>query len=247
MPPWPSARLTTTPWPATNSARQQHQLLARRRHYPVSAAATNLHQHPVLDTFNVSIDARPISAFKTTCARAESRPLSATPRKCHQWDGPPRAFFNWTLLPPPDGCNWTLPTQAVPRRPALAPCPFTILPTSTNFTVAFDTVAFSTGAHGGWGGVKILDSTGTPQFVNSGNGFGIYWNNTGAGQVFTTALWPLAPFQVSPPLRTTHVSWQCKQRAILTGLPMEQPIGSSGSTACSTRHQPWPIATAATI
>ncbi len=52
--------------------------------------------------------------------------------------------------------------------------------------------------------MKILDSTGTAQFVNSGNGFGIYWNNTGSGQVFdgTTAVGAISGY---PAFVNTHV------------------------------------------
>jgi hypothetical protein len=78
---------------------------------------------------------------------------------------------------------------------------------STNFTVDLDIVPFSNPGAGGWCGVKILDSTGTPQFVNGGDGFGMLINPDGDGYIFDggTGLtsFPAGYFDVSLPNHVT--------------------------------------------
>ncbi len=84
---------------------------------------------------------------------------------------------------------------------------------STNFTIDFDITPFSDPNAGGWAGVKILDSTGTPQFVNGGDGFGMLINPGGDGYLFDggTGLtsFPAGTFDV---LSVNHVTM-----AITTG------------------------------
>jgi hypothetical protein len=78
---------------------------------------------------------------------------------------------------------------------------------STNFTVDLDIIPFSNPGAGGWCGVKILDSTGTPQFVNGGDGFGMLINPGGDGYIFDggkgLTSFPAGYFDVSLPNHVT--------------------------------------------
>ena len=55
---------------------------------------------------------------------------------------------------------------------------------ATHFQVEFDIVPFSDTTAGGWCGFKFLDSTGTPQFANGGDGFGLLIDQNGGGSPF---------------------------------------------------------------
>jgi hypothetical protein len=55
---------------------------------------------------------------------------------------------------------------------------------SKHFLVEYDILGYTEPDAGGWAGVKILDSTGTPQFLNGGDGFGFMFSGNGNGLAF---------------------------------------------------------------
>ena len=55
---------------------------------------------------------------------------------------------------------------------------------SKHFLMEYDIVGYTDTDANGWAGVKILDSTGTPQFLNGGDGLGFMFSGNGSGLVF---------------------------------------------------------------
>ena len=80
---------------------------------------------------------------------------------------------------------------------------------SEHFLMEFDIVGYTDTAAGGWAGTKFLDSTGTPQFLNGGDGFGFEFTGDGSGMVFdgqnSFGSFPAGSFD---PGATNHLSFE---------------------------------------
>ena len=78
---------------------------------------------------------------------------------------------------------------------------------SKHFQVEYDILGYTEPDAGGWAGVKILDSTGTPQFLNGGDGLGFMFSGNGSGLVFDAGnqIYSFAG-GIFDPLATNHLS-----------------------------------------
>ena len=154
-----------------------------------------------LDTFNVDVNTNDLSYENSLRQSGSAAPLDYLENVVNGTVIP--GLFQLDAPAAPGALQMEAPNPG-PTQYGLSALPNHNFTESTNFTVAFDTTAFSAGAHGGWGGVKILDSTGTPQFVNSGDGFGILWGSTGTGQVYDGTK-SITNFSGFPALQAAHV------------------------------------------
>jgi len=78
---------------------------------------------------------------------------------------------------------------------------------SKHFQIDYDILGYTMPEAGGWAGVKILDSTGTPQFLNGGDGFGFMFSGSGNGLAFDGQTQNYSfPDGTFDPTATNHIS-----------------------------------------
>jgi len=107
---------------------------------------------------------------------------------------------------------------------------------SKHFLMEYDIVGYTDTAAGGWAGIKLLDSTGTPQFLNGGDGFGFMFSGDGSGLVFDggnqNSSFPSGTFDSTA---TNHISFEVvtagwdgssKGQTILSLVTNGQPMGA---------------------